>query len=87
MDEPVLLTLNGRRKRHLPQNSARHKAKENRYSGNGLVASVACTRNSSSCSAVTLKGSDLLYVKQQLYFTKESQTRCHSSVSYGCYAM
>ncbi len=61
MDEPVLLTLNGRRKCYLPQNAARYKAKENRYSGNGLVSSVACTHNSSSCSAVTLKESDLLY--------------------------
>lgn len=72
MDEPVILTLNGRRKRCLPQNSARYKEKENRYSGNGLVASVACTHNSSSCSAATLKESDLLYIKQQLYFTNDN---------------
>ncbi len=71
MYEPVLLTLNGRRKRYLPQNSAHYKAKENRYSGNGLVTSVACTHNSSSCSAVTLKESDLLYIKQQLCFTND----------------
>lgn len=71
MDEPVLLTLNSRRKRYLPQNSARYKAKESRYSGNGSVSSVACVRNSFSCSAVTLKESDLLYIKQQLYFTND----------------
>ncbi len=58
-------------KRYLPQNSARYKAKENRYSRNGLVACVACTHNSSSCSAVTLKEFDLLYIKQQLYFTND----------------
>ncbi len=68
MDEPVQLTLNSSRKRYLPQNSARYNAKE---SGNGLVASVACTHNSFSCSAVTLKESDLLYIKQQLYFTND----------------
>ncbi|XP_052427306.1 uncharacterized protein LOC127969418 [Carassius gibelio] len=71
MDEPILMTSNGRRKRRLPQNSSRYKAKVNRYSGNGLVASVACTHNTSWCRAVTLKESDLFYIKQQLYSTND----------------
>lgn len=71
MDEPILMTSNGRRKRRLPQNSSRYKAKVNRYSGNGLVASVACTHNTSWCGAVTLKESDLFYIKQQLYSTND----------------
>lgn len=58
-----------KKKHRYPENSARNKAKENRYSGNGADANIACTHNGTSCAAVTLTEADLSYIKQQLYST------------------
>ncbi|KAK0154986.1 hypothetical protein N1851_002689 [Merluccius polli] len=54
MDEPVLVTANGRKRRCRPLSSSRCKAKINRYSGEGSVATTACRHKSSLCAAVTL---------------------------------
>ncbi|KAK9976438.1 hypothetical protein ABG768_021643 [Culter alburnus] len=67
MDEHVLVSVTGKRKR----SSARSLAKEKRYSGNEKISRIACKHNSVSCAAVTLTETDITYIKDQLYSTHD----------------
>lgn len=73
-DEPLLLTMNCRRKRGRPQESstfARVKAKASRYSGKRTVATIACNHNRSMCAAASLTATDLSFIYRQLYCTSD----------------
>ncbi|XP_030609214.1 uncharacterized protein LOC115796882 [Archocentrus centrarchus] len=71
IDEPVLQTVNSRKRRHQPENAARTEAKENRYSGSRCVPSIACNHNSPACAAASLTETDLGHIKEQLYRTSD----------------
>ena len=63
MEEPVMVSRTGKRKRREPQNSARSRAKNARYSGEGLVPRVTCRHNDTGfCTAGTLNENDLEYI-------------------------
>ncbi|XP_060790810.1 uncharacterized protein LOC132894682 [Neoarius graeffei] len=71
MDEPVLQTVNGRRKRRVVENHVCYKAKMNRYSGENTENGIACNHNRLMCAAASLTQNDLAYFKNQLYTSKD----------------
>ncbi|XP_041362797.1 uncharacterized protein LOC121378605 [Gigantopelta aegis] len=71
VDEPVMLSPTGKRKRRRPRSSARSIAKTARYSGKGLIPRLTCTHKNALCTAGTLNENDLAYIKGQLYVTKD----------------
>ncbi|XP_030609211.1 uncharacterized protein LOC115796879 [Archocentrus centrarchus] len=71
IDEPVLQTVNSRKRRHQPENAARTEAEENQYSGSRCVPSIACSHNSPVCVAASLTETDLAHIKEQLYRTSD----------------
>ncbi|CAM1328338.1 Uncharacterised protein g9739 [Pycnogonum litorale] len=67
MDEYVIESPTGKRKRRNPLNSSRQVKKNARYSGENKIPTLSCNHNSSNCKASTLSENDLNYVFNQLY--------------------
>ncbi|XP_055064736.2 uncharacterized protein [Misgurnus anguillicaudatus] len=72
MDEYVTVAVPGKRKRRYADNSARSRAKENRYSGVDKIPQVACTHNNSvTCRAGALTEADITYINAKLYTSRD----------------
>ncbi|KAA0703634.1 hypothetical protein E1301_Tti015520 [Triplophysa tibetana] len=72
MDKYVTVSVTGKRKRRQQHNSARSKAKENRYSASDRIPRVRCTHsNGVLCRADTLTETDITYINKQLYFSHD----------------
>ena len=71
IDEPVLLSPSGKKRRRQHENSARALAKRPRYSGDEKIPRVSCTHKAGVCTASTLTKNDLVYIKGQLYATTD----------------
>ncbi|XP_061746904.1 uncharacterized protein LOC133545391 isoform X2 [Nerophis ophidion] len=83
MDEPVVLSTQGRKKKRMPEGSARALAKKARHSGDGKLQTIACAHNNNAmCVASTLSPEDLAYMKGQFYLTQDKVKQDATLLSY-----
>lgn len=83
IDEPVVLSPAGRKRKCKPGTHARSIAKKARHSGAGKIAHISCTHNARNvCMATSLSDDDLKYAHDQLYSTTDKVSQDATLLSY-----
>ena len=83
IDEPVVLSPVGRKKRANSANSARSVSKQMRHSGAGRIASISCVHKARNvCMATSLSEDDLKFAHSQFYTVQDKLKQDATLLSY-----